>query len=95
MGLLAGALLMVPDTSTLWPGSTLYLLWSRENSMAKVFSGFMNLPMRTFSCGLVKSSSISDLKVSCGLDAKSLALAWCTVKSLPKLGCEMWMSDGA
>ncbi|MBK7005818.1 MAG: hypothetical protein IPH37_12340 [Burkholderiales bacterium] len=86
---------MVPLTRALWPMSVLYLLWSMENSTAKVFSGLRNLPMRTFSCGLVNSRFSVDLIVSSRLGAKSVALAWCTVKSLPKPGCDTWMSDGA
>jgi len=60
----------------------------------KCFSAFKNLPIRMFSCGVVKSNEVMELIVSEKVAGKSLAAAWRTVKSLPRPGCEMWMSEG-
>jgi len=95
MVVLTGWLAMVPLTVAVWLMLELYLLWSSENSMAKVFSGFMNLPTRRFSCGLVKSSWNSERRESPALEGKSLPVTFWTVKSLPRLGWDTRMSDGA
>ena len=43
---------------------------------------------------MVRSSLNKELKVSAKLDGKSLAAAWFTVKSLPRLGWDTWMLEG-